>query len=209
MITYNVAIPIREYKGFKFTSDQGGPYYVLYFSENSNFLIDKPRLSFRQLDFRNVALPNTDMPRTHLTGEVIKEYRDNRYMVSTPDRTPKSKNVIIDSTVYISEIDKKYSPTTYQNRYGDMVFKYVYRLFANAPVGHKKIFFYSIDTKSFKSPYTKAKFYSFLQAIKKRNIFFDDLILCIISPKKVKYRILFKDKQIDYDKVLYYIRNIK
>jgi len=211
MLDYSNALPIRLYKGFKFPL-YDGPYYIMYFSENSNFLIDKGKLSFRQLDFRNVVLPNTDMPRTHLTGEVIKEYRDELYIANTPRNTPINKNSIVDSTVYISEIDKMYSPITYQNRYGDMIFKYVYRLFKNAPIGHKKIFFYSVDLKSFNSTnttYTKSKFYSFLQAIKKGNIFFDDLVLCIISEKKVKYRILFKDKKIDYDKVLYYIRNIK
>jgi len=208
MLDYSTALPIRVYKGFKFPVDQG-PYYIMYFSENSNFLIDKGKLSFRQLDFRNVSLPNTDMPRTHLTGEVIKEYRDELYIVNTPNKTPKNKNSIVDSTVYISEIDKMYSPVTYQNRYGDIIFKYIYRLFKNAPVGHKKIFFYSVDLKSFKSAYTTSKFFSFLQAIKRGNIFFDDLVLCKINNKKVTYRILFKDKKVDYDKVLYHIRNIK
>jgi len=208
MISYNTTIPIREYKGFKFPIEHG-PYFIMYFSENSNFLIDKQKLSFRQLDFRNISLPNTNMPRTHLTGEVIQEYRNNKLIVSTPNRIPKTKNTIIDSTVYIGEIDKMYSPKTYQNKYGDMIFRYVYKLFETAPIHSKKIFFYSVDLKSFKSVYTSSKFFSFLQAIKKGNIFFDDLVLCTIHDKKVKYRILFKDRKIDYEKVLYYIRNIK
>jgi hypothetical protein len=208
MLDFDTALPFRLYKGFRFILADG-PYFILYFSENSDFLVDKPRLTFRQLDFRNISLPNTDMPRTHLTGEVIQEYRDNMLIVNTPNRNPTNKNLIIDSTVYINEIDRKYSPKTYQNRYGDMIYKYILRLFKTAPEKSRKIFFYSVDLKTFKTTYQKTKFFIFLQSIKNGNIFFDDLILCVMSKNKVVYRILIKDKKIDYEKILYYIRNIR
>ena len=209
MIDYENAIPIRVYNGFRFILEHG-PYYIVYFSENSEFLKDRPKLSFRQIDFRDIALANTVVVRTHITGKQIQEYRDVKLTSKTPDKISKNKNIIIDSTIYTNKIDKKFSPVTYQNRYGEMIYKNIFELFSFVPnKSFKRIFFYSIDKKTFKkSSYQKNKFFIFLKNIKTKNLFFDDLILCIIDERKVIYRIIIKNQELDYNKFLYYIMNI-
>ena len=210
MIDYELAKIFIKYDGFRYIYNKG-PYYIVYFSETSTFMKDRDKLSFRQLDFQHILLSNTTMPRIHLNGEIIQEYRDVKLTAHTINNKPKNKNILVDPTAYVASIDKRY-PTEigYRNRYGDMIYSFIIKLFQqNENLNAKKIFFYSVDKSVLKTKYNKNKFFIFLQTIRKNKLFFDDLILCILNgKKKPTYRKLIIDQHVNYEKILYYIRNI-
>ena len=209
MISYKNTIPYAIYNGFKFELSDG-PYHILYFSENSSYLLDKSSLCFRKLDFRNVSVGSTMIPRVHINGETVNEYRMNEMILHNVKKNQTKKNLIIDSTEYTQKVEKQFSPMTYQNRYGEMIYKYIFNLFMADKINekNKKILFYSVDKKKLKTDFTKNKFFIFLKKIKNREIFYDDLVLTIIHKNKTVYRVLMKDRKLDYERILYYIRNI-
>jgi len=207
MIDVENTVLWKEYNGLRFMESKG-PFSVLYFSENSTFLRDKSYLGLRKQDFRKIYLTNTNVPRTHTTGTKIQNFRENDLIAYDINSSKINQNNIIDSTEYVDKIDMKYKPYTYQNRYGDMIFAHVYGLFSRISNDNRKIFLYSYIKNSSKNNYTKNKFFVFLKAIKNNNICYDDLILCKIQNKKATYKFLIKDRIVDYNRILFHIRNL-
>jgi len=89
-------------------------YMLLYFSENSNFLDDYPKLGIRRVDARYALVPVTKIPRTRLTGEVRKAYKSlGITSYSTNMKFPENRNIYYDLSQYLVAIDEVYKPVSY------------------------------------------------------------------------------------------------
>jgi len=209
MIEFSNAIQYIKYRGFRFLNSKG-PYYIVYFSENSDFLTDKERLNLFYLDFKNIVVNTTRIPRTYLSGKMIKEYRDEKLIAHKKPKKIKNKNIIYESSIYFKEIDKKYNPSTYRNRYGELIFNDINKIFNQVSNNDfRKIFFYSIRMDRCKKSYTNRKFFIFLDMIKNQRLIFNDLILCLIYENQTIFKILIKDKEFNYNRILPIIKNLK
>ena len=209
MIEFSDAIQYFKYKGFRFLNTRG-PYYVVYFSENSDFLTDKKRLNLYYLDFKNIIINTTINPRTYLNGQMIREYRDEKFIAHKNPKKIKNKNIIYETSLYFKKIDSKFNPTTYRNRYGDMIFTDVQKIFGQVKSkDFRKVFLYSVRMNKCKHPYQNRKFFTILEIIKKNDLFFDDLVMCLIYDTHTVFKILIKNQDFFYPRLLEAVRNLK
>jgi len=209
MIEFSDAIQYFKYRGFRFLNTRG-PYYIVYFSENSDFMTDKPRLNLYYLDFKHIVVNTTTNPRTYLNSKMIKEYRDEKFIALKNPKRIKNKNIIYETSIYFKEIDDKYVPNTYRNRYGDLIFDDVYRIFKQVKTGtFRKVFFYSVRMDKCKKTYSNRKFFGFIEVLKQKNLFFDDLVLCLIYETHTVFKILIKNREYSFPRIFEYIRHLK
>jgi len=183
---------------------------LVYFSENSNFLDDYEKLNLKYIDFRIITIPRTQIPRTFLSPELKKLYKDKK-LITYPLQTklPSSKNIIIDLSPYLNSIDQTYNPTAYRQRSGFLIKDVLFKSLIRFPDNYKKIFMYSINNiKDFNS-FINRKIFPILQDLKNEKIPFDDMIMNIVGESSSRYRLLIKDKKFNLQRIIQYIKNIK
>lgn len=200
----------RVVDSIRFLNDPNQPFLFFYFSENSNFIDDYPKLNLLRTDFRQVIVPVTKMPVTRLDGDARKLYKLLSLIpIPTNASIPKGRNLIFDSTTYTNKIDDVYKPTTYRQRAGQLIKNFVFTSLTSFPDNYQKIFVYSIDiTKPFNT-FLNRKFFLFLQDLKNNQLEYDHLILALVDESSVSYRLLVKDKDYDFNRVFNYYKRIK
>ena len=68
MIQYKSLIQYtRVVDGVRFPQDRNEPFLLVYFSENSLFVSDYPKLNIRRVDAEHAVIPRTKIPLTRLT----------------------------------------------------------------------------------------------------------------------------------------------
>lgn len=210
MISYNIARPYVIYPGFLIPQNSKKSTMILYYSENSTFMDDFQYLGLRRIDFRYVIVPTTRMPRTFLNGVLIKKYKDECHLIAkrSDQPIPENQNYIYDCTEFIYQVDKKYKPKTYRQRFGNLLQQAVEAGFRGGRK-YRKILFYSVCLdKPFSESYVNRKIFPFITQLKAGTFIFDDMVLCLITPNGSHYRILVKDREYTYTRIKQYIKNI-
>jgi len=212
-------IPLKAFRlyshvvdGIMLPREAKRPIAIVYFSENSTFINDFNKLNFRPMDLRVVVVPYTKYPRTLLTNELRMKYREFKlFPYSTKQRIPMGRNVIFDTTPYMNQVDSFLKPQNYRQRAGFLIKDLVEKAFSFFPDSYRKIFMYSIDvTSPFKS-FINRRFFPFLQLFKEKEYqpFFDDLMLVTISESAARYRLLVREKEYSFPRLLQYSRTIR
>jgi len=204
---------LRQYtqvvNGIRFLSTLKEKYELTYFSENSNLLDDYAKLNIRLMDVRINVVPITKVPRTRLTPNIIKAFKNlGLTTYSSVMKIPKLKNFFFDLSQYLNSIELIYHPSNYRQRLSNFVKNSIDQSFAQYS-DYERVLIYSIDiTKPF-NRFTDRKGFPILQQLKDENFLFDDLILCVITPSGPRYRLLVKRKQYKLEKIIPYLKMIK
>jgi DNA-directed RNA polymerase beta subunit len=210
-------IPFKSLKQYthvvnsiRFLQDADEPFAFIYFSENSNFVEDFPKLHLIRQDYRVVVVPTTSIPRVLLTGDLKKLYLKMGLMPYTiKQKVPSGKNVIVDLTQFLTSVDNLYKPIHYRSRAGFLVTNLVNKSYYWFPDNYKKILVYSIDATKDLKTYPNRKIFPFLQSMKDNEFPFEYMLLCILGMGDTKYRLLIKDGNYNFTRLMYYFRNLK
>ena len=205
---------LRQYThvvdGVRFPQNTKEPFLLIYFSENSNLLDDLPKLNLRKIDYRIVSVPTTTVPRTRLTPDLVRAYRSlNLIPHSAKQKVPPGKNVILDLSLYTNAIDVMYKPTNYRQRAGFLIKNTIATAAAQFPGNYQKILMYSVDLTKNVNTFVNRKIFNIIKEMKDGKFDFDDMILNTIINGDSRYRLLVKDREYTFQRVLHYIRNLK
>jgi len=196
--------------GVRFPQNTKEPFLLVYFSENSNFVNDYPKLNLKKIDARIIAVPVTRIPRTRMTAEFRKIYRTLGLIPYTmQQKVPSGKNVIIDLSQFTNAVDVVYKPTTYRQRAGFFITNMLKQAAAAFPGNYQKILFYSVDTSKDLNSFINKKIFPVLRDMKTGNFDFDHMLINYLDSGQSRYRLLVKDSEYKFPRVMHYIRNIK
>ncbi len=196
--------------GVRFPPNVKEPYLLIYFSENSNFINDYPKLNIKRTDVRIVATPVTKIPRTRMTSEFRKMYKALGLVPYTmQQKLPAGKNVIIDLSQYTNAIDIVYKPTTYRQRAGFFITNILQQTVNAFPGNYQKILLYSVDISKDLNSFINKKVFPVLKNMKDGDFPFDHMILNYLDVDKSRYRLLVKDSEYSFPRIIHYIKTIK
>jgi len=199
---------IQVTDGVKFPVEIDKPYVIFYFSENSSFVEDYPKLNFRMIDFRNVVVPSTTIPRTRLTPQLLKQYRSMKLQpFSMQQAFPPNKSLIIDLSPYFNAVDFKYSPTNYRQRAGMLIMSALNDAVSYISNDYQKIFYYCVDlSKNINKNYVDRKIFPIIKNLKDDFFPFDHMIYTTISYGVSRHRLLIKDGEYNFPRIFNYLR---
>jgi DNA-directed RNA polymerase beta subunit len=206
---------LRQYThvvdGVIFRRDPKNPTALIYFSENSTLIDDLPKLNLRPADFQIVVVPFTKIPRTLLTSDLRKLYKAYKLTAYTSrQRIPTGRNVIFDVSNYVQAVDARMKPTTYRQRAGYLIKNALESAFRFFPDEYNKILVYSVDIEKDLNTFINRKVFPIIHDMKKEeDLFFETMLLSTVSSDGAKYRLMVKDGDYAFRRVLQYIRNIK
>jgi len=205
---------LRQYtqvtNALKFPKDPKRPYLFLYMSENSTFIDDYKSLNLRLIDFRDVVVPLTKIPRTRLTTDLIKLYKSFGLIARNSNmKIPAGRNIIYDLTQYLKSIDTVYEPRHYRQRSGLLIKNLLLRGFDSFPNNYKKVLVYSVTLENNLYAFPNRKIFPLLYQLKTGSIPYDYLLLVSIHESKPYYRLLVKDKEYNLNKIIPYLKKIK
>ena len=196
--------------GVRFKQNAKEPYLLIYFPENTNFIDDYAKLNIRKVDFRIVSVPVTTVPRTRLTPDLIKAYRSlNLIPYSLRQKVPAGKNIILDLSQYVNAIDLMYKPTSYRQRAGFLLKNMILSAANQFPNNYQKVLFYSVDLNNDVKPFINRKIFPLLRDMKAGEFPFNDMMLNVLISGSPKYRLLVKDQDYKFPRILQYIKNLK
>jgi len=185
------------------------PFMVVYFPENSNLIDDYPKLNIRKADIRVVVTPMTKIPRTILTNDNVRIFKQyGLYNISGRIKVPSGRSFIFDMSQYLNKIDQIYKPVNYRQRSGILIKNSLNSMLATYPPNYQKVLMYSIDvTKDLKS-FVNRKFFPILQMIKDENIPFDHIVFILINENKSYHRLLMMDKKFKLDRIITLLKKV-
>ena len=124
-------------------------------------------------------------------------------------KVPPGKNLIVDLSQYINAIDVMYKPTNYRQRAGFLIKNILESSQRQFPNNYQKILMYSVDLNKGLNTFVNRKIFPLMKDLKTDNFNFDHMILNTLSDGNVSYRLLVKDNDYKFQRVIHYIRNLK
>jgi len=200
----------RLVRAIRFKQQPKTPYLIVYFSENSDFFSDYPKMGFRKQDVRHVVVPRTRVPVTRLTPQTRELYKALKLLPFSVNMAyPKDKNIFFDLSLYLNAVEDSFKPNTYRQRAGFLVQSLMFKTFNAFPDNYKKILLYTIDSSKEIRSFTNRKIFPLLRQLKAKEIFFNDMILTTIGQESAKHRLLIKDKEYQLPRLIQYIKTVK
>jgi len=200
----------RVVDGVRFPQNLNEPFLLVYFSENSTLVEDYPKLNIRKIDARHLILPLTRIPVTRLTSDYRKLFKPYGLLAfSDRMKYPINKNLLYDITQYTAKVDRLYKPNTYRQRAGMLIQNVMFKSFSSFTENYQKILIYSIDITKPMNSFVNRKIFPILKQMKAEEIPFDHLILAIVDESGTRYRLLVKDKEFNFARVMALLRKIK
>ena len=211
MIQYKSLVQYtRVVDGVRFPQDINEPFLLVYFSENSLFVSDYPKLNIRKPDAKYVVVPRTKIPLTRLVPAMRAAYKQSGLLSFDSNANfPKNKNLIYDTTFFTSTVDKTYQPNTYRQRAGFLIQNMLIKSFQDFPDNYKKILIYSIDVTKPLNTFINRKVFALIKQLKVNEIYFDDMLLVTVDESSARYRQLVKEKDYKFSRVLQYLKTVK
>jgi len=200
----------RVVDGIRFRQNINEPFLLVYFSENSRLMDDYPKLNLRKVDAKHVVLPTTRIPLTRITGAYRKIFKMLGLLPFSDKMTfPKNRNILYDTTIFTSEVDRIYKPAGYRQRAGILIKSVLFDAFSSFTKNYQKVLIYSIDITKPTNNFLNRKVFPILQQLKAEEVYFDHLILAIVDESKTRYRLLVKDGEYKIPRLKQYLKTIK
>jgi len=196
--------------GVRFPQNVKAPFVLVYLSENSSFIDDYPHMNMKRVDFRLLVVPTTKIPRTRLTSELRKLYK-TQGLIPYPmqQKVPANKNIIVDLSQYTGAIDATWKPSTYRQRPGFLIMNALTQAFGRFPGNYQKILLYSVNIKKAMNSFINRKSFPLIREMKKGDdVSFDHMMMCYLGDA-TRYRLLMKDGDYSFQRVLHYLKVIK
>jgi len=212
MILYNnFKLYIQITDAIKFPQIASDPYMISYFSENSNFFEDYPKLHILRNDIKNIVTTFTKIPYTTIDNTLKKNLREKYklYLFSSNQKISLNQNFILDLSTYLNKVDLMFKPLTYRGRSGLLIKDTVLSTFTLYPNNYKKILLYVIDLNKPVKQFINSKLYLLWELLKSENFNFDDMIFATIKEGSIRYRLIVKNRDFDIQRITNLFRNIK
>lgn len=186
------------------------PFLLVYISENSSLVEDYQKLNLRRLDVRHVVVPRTRVPYTMLNQPLRKIYKDLGLLSYGSNMMfPKDKNLFFDLTPYFKKIDATYKPTTYRQRAGFLIKNVLFKAFASFAGNYEKVLIYSVDITQPINSFVNRKIFPLLKDLKDGKPPFDHMLLVVTDEGSARYRLLVKNKDYKFERILGLLKRIK
>lgn len=196
--------------GVKFQQNPKEPILLIYFPENTNLFDEYVKLNIRKVDFRVVSVPLTTVPRTKLTPDLVRAYRSmNLIPYSSKQKVPPGRNVILDLSQYVNAIDVILKPTNYRQRAGFLMKNILTSTANQFPGNYKKVLMYSVNLNNDVNSFVNRKIFPILKDMKDGDFPFDDFILNTQRDGQPNFRLLVKDGEYAFQRVVHYVRTMK
>ena len=200
----------RLVRNILFKQDAKNPFLIVYFSENSNLFSDYPKLGFRIQDVRHVVVPRTRVPVTRLDPKTKALYKSLKLLSYDVNMVyPKERNIFFDLSLYLDSIENNYKPNTYRARAVFLVQSILFKTFNAFPNSYKKVLLYSVDSAKDIRAFTNRKVFPLLRQLKAKQIFFDHMLLTTVGSETSAHRLIVKDKDYQFQRVIQYVKNVK
>ena len=200
----------RVVRDIRFKQNPKSPYLIVYFSENSNFFRDYEKLGFRKQDVRHVVIPRTRVPVSRLDPKSKALYQSLGLLAYDVNMAyPKNKNIFFDLSLYLDKIEDTYKPITYRQRAGFLVQSILFKTFNAFPSNYQKILIYSVDpTRDIRS-FVNRKIFPLVRQLKAKQVYFDDMLLTTIGQESASHRLIIKEKDYQFPRVLQFLKRVK
>jgi len=196
--------------GVRFPINTKEPFLLIYFPENTNLIEEYSKMNIMKVDFRVVSVPMTTIPRTRLTPDLVRLYRSlNLIPYSIRQKVPAGKNAILDLSQYVNAIDVMYKPTNYRQRAGFLLKNALMTAANQFPGNYQKILLYAVDLNKDVNSFVNRKIFPFIRDMKDGNFPFDAMMLNTMSHGNPAYRLLVKDKEFKFQRIVNYMRTLK
>jgi len=197
--------------GVRFPPNIKEPFLLVYLPENSSLIDDYTKLNIRRSDIHTVVVPITKIPRTLLTADLRKMYRMiNLIAYPIKQKVPTGKSFIVDLSPYVSAIEKTFKPSNYRQRAGFFILNAIRNVFGTYPDNYQKILVYAIDTSKHIPPFINRKMFPVLRELRKgEQLAFDHMIMTYVSNSGSRFRLLIKDGEYHYPRIITYMKTVK
>jgi len=196
--------------GIRFPQNTKNPFLIIYFSENSSFVEDYPKLNLLRVDAKKVIIPKTQIPFSFITPELKSTYKAHGLLaLSSTQALPQGQNIIYDISPYLKTLENSYKLKNYRQRGGFLLKNLIDKIFSGLPNNYQKVLLYSVDTTKELNKYIDRKIFPFILEMKDNNIYYDHLIFNTIKGSTSRYRLLIKDRTINFNRVNLFLKNIK
>jgi DNA-directed RNA polymerase beta subunit len=200
----------RVVDGVRFLQDRNNPFALFYFSENSTLYHDYPKMNLQRIDSKYVVVPITKIPVSRLTSDQRKIYKSFGLIPYQSNQAyPPNSNVIFDTSQYVSLIDQTYKPKTYRQRAGFLLNNFFYKSFNSVPNNYQKVLIYTVDINKPINSFINRKIFPIIRNMKSQEISFDHMLLALVGESSTRYRLLVKDRNYKFTRVVQYLRKIK
>jgi len=171
---------------------------------------DYPKLNLKKVDAKHIVLPTTKIPVTRITNSYRKLFKTLGLLAFSDKMAfPKKRNIILDTTIFASAVDKIYKPASYRQRAGILLKSILHNSFASFTTNYKKVLVYSIDTTKPINGFFNRKIFPVIQQLKSGEVYFDHLLLVLVDESGARYRLLVKDGEYKIPRLIQYLKNIK
>lgn len=196
--------------GVRFPMNQKNPFALIYFSENSSFLEDYPKLNILKIDARVVFVPITKLPRTRLTPDMKLAYKEfGLYAFNSNIKLPPGRNIILDFSHFLKAIDEKYKLNTYRQRGNIFINTLMAQIDAIFPNNYQRVLMYSVDTTKPFNNFINRKAFVHLTNIKNNQFNFSNMIFTKINSEEASHRLLMRNGIYKFPKIIQFMRALK
>jgi len=209
IIFNNMKLYHQQTDGIIYPNQPNNPFMIAYFPENTELINDYPKLNIRKADVKIVVTPLTKLPRTILTNELVKIFKQQGlYTISNKMTVPRGRNFIFDMSQYLSQIDRMYKPVNYRQRSGILIKNSLNSLLNSYPPNYQKILMYSVDVTKDLNSFVNRKSFPILQMLKDETFPFDHIVFVLIDESKSYHRVLMMDKKYKLSKIITVLKRI-
>ncbi len=201
---------IRLVPAIRFPQSPKNPFLLVYFSENSTLINDYSKLGIRKIDVRHVVIPKTRVPVTRLDTQSKALYKSLKLLPFSVNMVyPKDKNIFFDLSLYLTAIENAYQPDSYRQRAGFLVQNILYKTFNIFPSNYQKVLIYAVDSSTDIRSFVDRKVFPLIRQLKAKQVYFDHMLLAIVGAESVGYRLLVKDQEYKFSRLLQFLKYIK
>lgn len=199
----------RLVQGVRFDQKPDKPYAIIYFPENSSFALDYKKLGIMERDARIVVLPTSRIPFIRLTGEAKQIYQSiGLRPYQSNMNIPKGQNIFVDFSLYLNSLQSILKISNFRTRGGILIQNMLSNIltFLN---NYETILYYTVTVENPLVKFPDRKIFPFVRELKAENINYDHFMIGYISGYETTNRVLIRDREYEFTRVLQYLRNIK
>lgn len=205
----NIPQYTRLVKGVRFEQNKDKPYAIIYFPENSSFALDYNKLDIMRRDARIVVLPTSRRPYIRLSAEAKEIYKSLGLRPYQSNMNfPKNQNIFVDFSVFTNSLQSILRINTFRNRGGILIQNMLGNIFAFLN-NYETILYYTVSVENPIVKFPDRKIFPLVRSLKAGEINYDHLMMGYIHSGETGNRVLIRDKDYKFTRVLQYVRNVK
>ena len=205
----NIPQYTRLVKGVRFEQKKEKPYAIIYFPENSSFALDYNKLGIMRKDARIVVLPTSRRPVIRLTSDAKDIYKSLGLRPFQSNMNyPKNQNLLIDFSVFTNSLQSVLKINTFRSRGGILIQNMLGNILSFLS-NYETVLYYTVSVENPLVKFPDRKIFPLMRDMKTEGVNFDHLMMGYIHSGETGNRVLIKNKEFKFTRVLQYVRNVK